>query len=173
MQSQGPQGFGDFSSHSAGPGALVRYSSFMAGMKNEAGRGGGTRCLADDYLIDLQSIVDDGMTALKATEWKAGDLLALDRKARAVGSVVRMIKLVDGLRPKSGKSQASDNEEQDMSEDETGHGDDMDPAEVAAIRAELESRLNRIRTFVESKRLAGRPVAFGDDGAAGTDAEAA
>lgn len=143
----------------------MRYSSFMAGMKDEAGRGGRGRCLAEDHLIELQEMADGGMTALRGSEWKTGDVLAIDRKARAIGSVVRMIKLIDGLRPKPEKSHANDNEDK-MSEDEAGHGDDMDPAEVAAIRTELESRLDRIRAAVETKRMAGRVERAGDEGPA-------
>lgn len=145
----------------------------MAGMKDEAERGGRGRCLADDHLAQLQSMVDEGMAALAAVALKPGDVLAVERKTRAIGAMARTIKLVDGLRRKPGKSDSDDNEEQDMSEDETGHGDDMDPAEVDALRAELASRLNRIRTFVEAKRLAGRPDGAADPGAAGADAEAA
>lgn len=145
----------------------------MAGMKDEAGRGGGTRCLAEDHLILLQSMVDDGMEALAAVGLKPGDVLAVERKMRAVASMVRSIKLVDSLRPKPGKTHGHDDEEPDMSEDEIGHGDDMDPAEVAALRAELESRLDRIRTVIEKKRVAGRSDGATDAGADRTDAEPA
>jgi hypothetical protein len=132
----------------------------MAGMKDEAGRAAQQRCLSDDHLAELQSIVDAGMSALRQTEWKSDDSLAIDRNARAVGSMVRMIKLVDGLRRKPAKSEARDNRartsEDSMSEDEAGHGDDMDPAEFARVRADLECRLNRLRANIETKREARR-----------------
>ncbi len=145
----------------------------MAGMEDEAGRGGGARCLAVDHLVLLQSMVDDGMEALASAGLKPGDVLAVERKMRAVASMVRSIKLVDSLRAKPGKSSSDDDEDPDMSEDETGHGDDMDPAEVAALRAELESRLDRIRTIIEKKRVAGRAETDADQGASGPDAQPA
>ncbi|CAN5319608.1 hypothetical protein BH10PSE1_BH10PSE1_00880 [soil metagenome] len=142
----------------------------MAGMKDEAGRGGGSRCLANDHLARLQAMTDECMAALAAVELKPGDVLAVERKTRAIGAMARTIKLVDGLRPKPAKPHANDKEDNDMSEGETGHGDDMDPTEVAAIRAELESRLDSIRAAVETKRMAGWPDRTGDDGVAGEHA---
>lgn len=145
----------------------------MAGMKDEAGRGGQGRCLAEDHLARLQNMVDEGMNALDAVVLKPGDVLAVERKTRAVGAMARTIRLVDGLRRKPGRSPDDDNEDSDMSEDETGHGDDMDPAEIAALRAELESRLDRIRTVIEKKRMAGRAEWAADAGADRADAEPA
>ena len=145
----------------------------MAGMKDEAGRGGQGRCLAEDHLTQLQSMIDEGMVALGVCELKPGDVLAVERKTRAVGVMVRSIKLVDSLRRKPGEPHSDDHEDQDMSDDEAGRGDDMDPAAVAALRAELESRLNRIRSFVEAKRMDRQPEADADRGAVGGDAQAA
>jgi hypothetical protein len=133
----------------------VRYGSFMAGMKDEAGRGGRGRCLAEDHLSRLQTMVDEGMDALDTVEWKRGEVLAIERKTRAIGVMGRTIKVIDGLRPKPGKSHANDNEDE-MREGETAHGDDMDPAEFARLRAELECRLNRLRANIETKREARR-----------------
>lgn len=152
MQSQGPQGFADFSRPSTRLGALVRYSSFMAGMKDEAERDGRERCLAQDHLRTLQALVDGVMVALCEVEPKPGDIIAIERKTRTIGAMARTIKLVDGLRPKPEKPHANDNQDNDMSEDETGHGDQMDPAEFVRVRADLECRLNRLRANIESKR---------------------
>lgn len=145
----------------------------MAGMKDETGRCGQGRCLAEDHLARLQSMVDEVMAALGEVSLKPGDVLAIERKTRTIGAMARTIKLVDGLRRKPGKPHSDDHEDQDMSDDQTGRGDDMDPAEVAAVRAELESRLDWIRTVIEKKRMAGRSDAVRDCGAAGPHAQAA
>jgi hypothetical protein len=145
----------------------------MAGKKDEAGRDGQARCLADDHLLQLQSMIDEGVAALAACPLKPGDVLGIERKTRAIGVMARSIKLVDGLRRKPGKSAGDDHEDQDMNHDETGRGDAMDPAQVAALRAELESRLDWIRTVIEKKRMAGRPDAGSAGDAGGADAETA
>jgi hypothetical protein len=143
----------------------------MAGKEDRAtGRG---RRLAEDHLEALQAVVDDCVAALVASPLKAGDLMAIERKARSAGVIARTIKLVDGLIPKTRKAAAATEEAADMSEDMTGHGDEMDPAEVAALRAELESRFHRLRTIIDRKRVAGEPERAGAEGAAGSDAAAA
>src|SRR5690606_15940327 len=113
--------------------------------------------LAEDHLAALQAVVDDCVGALVASPLKPGDLMAIERKARSAGVIARTIKLVDGLAAKPRKAAAAMEEVKDMSEDMTGHGDEMDPAEVAALRAELASRLHRLRTFIDRKRVAGEP----------------
>ena len=139
-------------------------------MKDEAGRAMRGRSLAVDHLTGLQAMVDEDMEALKKSPPKAGDVVAIERRTRAIGAMVKTITLVDGMRPKPPKSPANDNED-DMSEDAIDDGDDdMDPAEIATIRAELESRLDRIRAAIETKRVAGRSQRFADEGAAFADA---
>jgi hypothetical protein len=88
----------------------------MAGMKEQTGRGGRERCLAEDHLAMLQTMVDEGMKALATVAWKAGDVLAIERKTRAIGAMGRTIKIVDDLRPRPDRSRSNENED-DMSED--------------------------------------------------------
>ena len=128
------------------------------------------RSLAVDHLTGLQAMVDEDMEALKKSPPKAGDVVAIERRTRAIGAMVKTITLVDGMRPKPPKSPANDNED-DMSEDAIDDGDDdMDPAEVERLRTELESRLNRLRGHIEAKRLAPWPQASRTEGSAQGDA---
>ncbi|WGM48726.1 hypothetical protein KOAAANKH_03633 [Brevundimonas sp. NIBR10] len=142
----------------------------MAGMKDEAGRAMQGRSLAVDHLAGLQAMVDEEMGQLRESPSTKGEILTIERRVRTIGAMARTIKLVDGLLTKPAKSHANDNED-DMSEDAIDDGDDdMDPAEVATIRAELESRLDRIRAAIETKRMAGRSQRSADAGAAFADA---
>ncbi|MBJ7486363.1 hypothetical protein [Brevundimonas sp.] len=125
----------------------------MAGMKDEAGRAMQGRCWAEDHMATFQSMVDEGVEALKDTEWKRGDVLAIERKFRAIGTMARTVKLVEGLRPKPSKFRTNDKHHEDeMSEGAANDADDRGTPEFERMRQELERRLARLRTNVEAKR---------------------
>ena len=109
------------------------------------------RCWVEDHMAAFQAMVDEGVEALKDTEWKRGDVLAIERKTRAIGAMARTIKLVDGLRPKPTKPPANDNKD-DMSEGAAYDADDRGTPEFEQMREELERRLARLRTNIEAKR---------------------
>lgn len=76
---------------------------------------------------------------------------ALDRRARTITSIARSVKAVAAVmeptRPRARTDAGDGMNEKDI--------DDIDPAELARIRAELESRLDHVAGLREQKRLAG------------------
>lgn len=79
------------------------------------------------------------------------DDAALDRRARVIISIARAVKTVAAIteRPR-GRTRAE--AEDGMNEKDI---DDIDPAELARIRAELKSRLDHVAGLREQKRLGG------------------
>lgn len=127
---------------------------------------------ADGAFDLLSRQVDAAIAALGRLETPLSDDAAVDRRARAINSLARAARSVAALtlRPaaRAGGSAADATPEDRMSENDI---DDTDPVELERLRAELQSRLDLLRSAFERKGMAvwpfPAPAAPGDPGAAG------
>ncbi len=97
------------------------------------------------------AIVDEDVVVLKAAKPAADDLAAAVRRVRAVGVFARSVRAVVALSPplrSDGNRQAE--------EDEMKHRDDS-PENLERMRAELESRLDRLNAVLEAKGIVVEP----------------
>lgn len=101
----------------------------------------------------LTPLVEDSIKASQP-ELKAGDLVGAQRKARVVVAVSAAGKAVMSLLSvaKAGKRGRATPQQ----EDEMDHSDDS-PETLERLRDELESRLRRLRSVIESKGAGGEP----------------
>ena len=99
---------------------------------------------------DLMAIIDADLAVLKAAAPTAGDLLAAERRVRAAGVFARTGRAVVALSssPQSGGQQ--------LEEGEMKHRDDT-PENLERMRAELETRLDRLNAVLESKGIVVEP----------------
>ena len=106
------------------------------------------------------------MELLPQVELDPSDVAGLDRFARLVTNMARASKAVAALMspPARSRPTAEDTEEGDA------NGDIDDPAEEAALRAELQSRMDHHRAALERKRLARGIDPGGDAGCDRRDA---
>ena len=95
---------------------------------------------------DLMAIIDADLAVLKAAAPTAGDLVAAERRVRAAGVFARSGRAVVALSssPQSGGRQ--------LEEGEMKHRDDT-PENLERMRAELETRLDRLNAVLESKGI--------------------
>jgi hypothetical protein len=99
---------------------------------------------------DLMAIIDADLAVLKAAAPTAGDLVAAERRVRAAGVFARSGRAVVALSssPQSGVRQ--------LEEGEMKHRDDT-PENLERMRAELETRLDRLNAVLESKGIVVEP----------------
>ena len=96
------------------------------------------------------AIIDADLAVLKAAAPTAGDLVAAERRVRAAGVFARSGRAVVALSssPHSGGRQ--------LEEGEMKHRDDT-PENLERMRAELETRLDRLNAVLESKGIVVEP----------------
>ena len=99
---------------------------------------------------DLMAIIDADLAVLKAAAPTAGDLVAAERRVRAAGVFARSGRAVVALSssPQSGGRQ--------LEEGEMKHRDDT-PENLERMRAELETRLDRLNAVLEAKGIVVEP----------------
>jgi hypothetical protein len=99
---------------------------------------------------DLMAIIDADLAVLKAAAPTADDLVAAERRVRAAGVFARSGRAVVALSssPQSGGRQ--------LEEGEMKHRDDT-PENLERMRAELETRLDRLNAVLESKGIVVEP----------------
>lgn len=99
---------------------------------------------------DLMAIIDADLAVLKAAAPTADDLVAAERRVRAAGVFARSGRAVVALSssPQSGGQQ--------LEEGEMKHRDDT-PENLERMRAELETRLDRLNAVLESKGIVVEP----------------
>ncbi len=148
----------------------------MAGNGEEAGRTGPEGA---DWGLDrmgwLRDLTDEAIITVQLEDLTPGDVVAADRRARAITNLARAVKAVVALEAIGARSGATDDTEDGMSENRA-----PDPERVAAKRAELVRRLTGLQAILEQKRAprghtggdAG-PVSGGDAGSGGPSGGAA
>jgi hypothetical protein len=102
----------------------------------------------------LDPMLDKGMDALDANPLKPGDALGVQRYVRGVELVARAARTVATLIAPPGRGPRAEPAEDDMNDDDR----DDSPEALDRLRAELESRLDGLRTTIEAKRLEGWTV---------------
>lgn len=122
----------------------------MTGKSEQSGAGAAEWAARMHALLteEVEAVVE----ALKAKRPTAdeGDA-ALDRRARTITSTARSVKAVAAV-IEPPRARARQDAEDGMNEKDI---DDIDPAELARIRAELESKLDHVAGLREQKRMAG------------------
>lgn len=109
-------------------------------------------------MLELAPLVDEGVAAVKVSSMKAGDLLGIMRRMRAVGVLARTARAVAALAraPRPSKRQTQDQEDQ-MGD----HNEDDSPENDERMRVELERRYDCLQRVIEKKRAAGWHVVRG------------
>jgi hypothetical protein len=103
----------------------------------------------------LIPIVDKSVDILREDTLAAGDVAGAERKARAAGVIARTAKAIAALAVIDAAGGDADRAAP-QEEDEMDHRDDS-PETLQRLRDELESRLNRLRSVLETKGLAVEP----------------
>ena len=99
----------------------------------------------------LMPIIDRGVRVLADEAPSGGDVAGVERQARTVGVIARSARAIMALTPPSdGASGAA------MEEDEMKDRDDS-PENLERMRAELETRLDRLNAVLESKGIVVEP----------------
>ncbi|MGV8929242.1 MAG: hypothetical protein ACOH1E_05790 [Brevundimonas sp.] len=96
-------------------------------------------------------MIDESVAVLKAVTLAPGDMVAAERRARAVGTLARSVRAVLAMTPPSRTGGESRPEE-----DEMRHRDDS-PENLERMRAELEARLDRLNAVLEAKGIVVEP----------------
>ncbi len=121
------------------------------GMTGNQDRAARAAAWSDALQDDFMAIVDADVVVLKAATPEPGDLAAAVRRVRAVGVFARSVRAVVALSP----SPRSGGDRQ-PEEDEMKHRDDS-PENLERMRAELETRLDRLNAALESKGVVVEP----------------
>lgn len=138
----------------------------MAGNRDEAAGGGDPGGWLDAVLAVLRSETERCVAALMQGEVEPGDMTGLDRRARAIANLARAARAVAHKAAET----APEHKEDGMDDRD---GDDTRRATDDQLRAEFQSRLDRLRSQFEQKR---RDAGLGPGdayGGAEGDAEAA
>ncbi len=110
----------------------------------------------------LDPMLDRAMVALDDSPLESGDTLAVQRFVRGVELVARAARTIATLINPPGRGPGAAQTEDDMDNDDR----DDSPEALDRLRAELESRLDGLRTTIEAKRVEGwtvvRATARGD-----------
>jgi hypothetical protein len=106
---------------------------------------------AGDLQEQFMAIVDTDVVILKAASPAAGDLGAAERRVRAVGVFARSVRAVVAL-----SSPSRSGGDRQLEEDEMKHRDDS-PETLERMRAELETRLDRLNAVLEAKGIVVEP----------------
>ena len=110
----------------------------------------------DTLFDDLKPEVDFAVGHLKSNRPEGGDLLKLQRFARTIEIIARSgERLVTLQVPKAVKAPrtASPKSEENMTDDDA----DDSPETLDRLRADLERRLHRVRTLLDTKGLVVEP----------------
>lgn len=101
----------------------------------------------------LKAEVEDSVRALeKGDRLKSGDVVGADRKARAVGSLMRTVRQFSA----HARSARGGREASDENKDEMGEGDDS-PETCERLRHALESDFDRLHGRLEAAGVAVEP----------------
>ena len=120
----------------------------MTGNQDKAARAAAwSDGLQDQFML----MIDEDVAVAKALTPEAGDLAAAVRRTRAVGVFARSVRAVVALSPppRSGG-------DRQLEEDEMKHRDDS-PENLERMRAELETRLDRLNAVLEAKGIVVEP----------------
>ncbi|GLS01339.1 hypothetical protein GCM10007859_13520 [Brevundimonas denitrificans] len=121
------------------------------GMTGNQDRAARAAAWSDALQDDFMAIVDEDVVVLKAARPAVDDLAAAVRRVRAVGVFARSVRAVVALSPppRSGGDRHPE-------EDEMKHRDDS-PENLERMRAELETRLDRLNAVLEAKGIVVEP----------------
>lgn len=124
------------------------------GMTGNQDRAARAKARLEQIYDRLNPMLDKGMDALDANPLKPGDALGVQRYVRGVDLVARAARTVATLIAPTGRDPSAGQTEDDMNDDDR----DDSPEALDRLRAELESRLDSLRTTIEAKRLEGWTV---------------
>ena len=121
------------------------------GMTGNQDRAARAAAWSDALQDQFMQMIDEDVVVLKAAKPAADDLGAAERRARTVGVFARSVRAVVALSPppRSGG-------DRQLEEDEMKHRDDS-PENLERMRAELETRLDRLNAVLESKGIVVEP----------------
>jgi len=110
---------------------------------------------AAEWAADLQGllmpVIDRSVAVLLDTVPAKGDVAAAEKQARAVGVIARSARAVVAL-----TLETSGTAEPEAEEDEMKHRDDS-PENLERLRAELDTRLDRLNAVLEAKGIVVEP----------------
>ena len=120
----------------------------MTGNQDGAARAAAWSDALQDQFMQM---IDEVVAVAKAVTSETGDLGAAERRARTVGVFARSVRAVVALSPppRSGG-------DRQLEEGEMKHRDDS-PENLERMRAELETRLDRLNAVLESKGIVVEP----------------
>jgi hypothetical protein len=121
------------------------------GMTGNQDRAGRAAAWSDALQDDFMAIIDEDVVVLKAAKPAVDDLAAAVRRVRAVGVFARSVRAVVVLSPPSRSGG-----DRQLEEDEMKHRDDS-PENLERMRAELETRLDRLNAVLEAKGIVVEP----------------
>ena len=96
-------------------------------------------------------IIDRGVLVVAAREPGPGDVAEVERQARTVGVIARTGRAIVALTPAAGGAR-----DPGVKEDEMKNRDDS-PENLERMRAELETRLDRLNAVLEAKGIVVEP----------------
>ena len=121
------------------------------GMTGNQDRAARAAAWSDALQDQFMQMIDEDVAVAKAVTSETGDLGAAERRVRTVGVFARSVRAVVALSPppRSGG-------DRQLEEDEMKHRDDS-PENLERMRAELETRLDRLNAVLESKGIVVEP----------------
>ena len=120
----------------------------MTGNQDRAGRAAAWTGDLQERLIPL---IDETVDVFEGRRPERGDVAGAERQARTVGVIARSARAVAALTPVPGSARDPEAEE-----DEMKHRDDS-PENLERMRAELETRLDRLNAVLEAKGIVVEP----------------
>ena len=131
---------------------------------------------ADWMMTGLKRQSAEAMAALERTTIESDDLIAIGRRQRIIGGLTRVVRDIVALgrrvREARSEAEARARNPEIKAEEETARND-VDPAEFARARAELESRLGGLRRSIDARADVGWSVVRADAGGDEQDSRAA
>lgn len=121
------------------------------GMTGNQDRAGRAAAWAGDLQARLMPIIDRGVAVVAARAPGPDEVAEVERQARTVGVIARAGRAIVALTPARGGAGA-----RDVEEDEMKHRDDS-PETLERMRAELETRLDRLNAVLEAKGIVVEP----------------
>lgn len=112
----------------------------MAGKGNSA-----TRDWAESLVLKLRQDIDDCVAGLRAKDVPVDDVGEMTKRVRFIADIARAAKLIVSLAPE---------DEAEMGGDDGGREPD-DPEQYERDARDLQSRVDRLRNTIETKRMAG------------------
>lgn len=120
------------------------------GMTGNQDRAAGPGAWAADLQDAFMPMIDESVAVLRAVALAPGDMGAAVARARAVGVMARSVRAVVGMVPTTRRA------DRQVEEDEMKHRDDS-PENLERMRADLEARLDRLNSVLESKGIVVEP----------------